>query len=218
MYFPPLLQSKVSEKYHCGYQYFLNIVVLNIFKWYQAPYFTKSSWLFSTSEEKGNRHICCSYCSPSWSCDPGGDVIAASIQQPLTAGFVLQLPACSFLQHSITFTKTKQCLTTDNKSRELMLHQLLSLLFSLFCTTNRSHQHSGASTLSPCRSLDSQTVEKGFNRIWTKPTLFLCLDLSVGFSAHWITSSLHSEAVRKENWHLQSFNCCVPNPWVGTPH
>lgn len=37
-------------------------------------------WTFwnEWTEEKGSCHICCSSCSPPWSRDPGGDVIAAA--------------------------------------------------------------------------------------------------------------------------------------------
>lgn len=82
-------------------------------------------------------------------------------------------PACSFVQHSISFTKAKQCLSSSISQQR---HKSLLPLFDWFCMTNSSYPPHRATALPPRRSVDSHTVEKGFNTVWTKQALFLSLD------------------------------------------
>ena len=82
-------------------------------------------------------------------------------------------------------------------------------------TIELTHGQRRAWTRSACKSLDPQTVEKGFKEP-EQSSYCSCLDVSVGFNPDWMTSSSHSEAARKEIGVCKAPDM-VPNLRVRTP-
>lgn len=98
------------------------------------------------------------------SCDPGGDVIAASHSGDCPPASSRFRPPASESASQRPDSETESC---TNHCR----------LCWACCASQTAHIISSAAAgprcLQPCRSLDRQTAENGFNRVRTKTTLFL---------------------------------------------